>query len=111
MTLCLSLHHLINSCWPACAASFICIRAEYELKLEDGPSNYLLFRQGQHSDSEETQYQLVTVLTDSVRHSGTHTVKGVLCFVWSLQLKLSFSFVTCAIMAQTIKTECVRSLR
>ena len=107
MTLSLSRHHLINSCWSAWAASFICIRTEYELKLEDGPSNYLLFRQGQHIDSEETQYPLVTVLADSVRHSGTHTVKEALCFVWSLQLKLSFPFVKCAIMAQTIKTEYV----
>ncbi len=68
-------------------------------------------------DSEGTQYPLVTLLTDkqnghnAVRHTSMHTVTEVLVFVQSLQLKLSFPFIKCAIMARTIKTEYVRSLR
>lgn len=52
MTRSLSLHHLINSCQAAGALSFIFSCAEYEWKLEDRLSNYLLFKQGQHGDSE-----------------------------------------------------------
>lgn len=41
----------LTSAGAAWAASFIFIHAEYELKLEDGLSNYLLLKQGQHGDS------------------------------------------------------------
>lgn len=54
MTLPLSLHHLINLWRAARAASIIFIQTEEKLKMEDGLSNYVLFKRGQHADSEHT---------------------------------------------------------
>lgn len=47
VTLPLSLHHLINYCQADLAAPIIFTRAETELKPEDRPTNYVLFKQGQ----------------------------------------------------------------
>lgn len=52
VTLPLSLHHFINFCPAARVAPIIFLHAECDLKLADGLNNYVLFKQGQHVDSE-----------------------------------------------------------
>lgn len=47
----LRLHHLINSSWAVGAVLLHLYPCRIELELQDGLRNYLLFKQGQHSDS------------------------------------------------------------
>lgn len=48
----LRLHHLINSSWAVEAVRLHLYPCRIESELENALHNYLLFRQGQHSDSE-----------------------------------------------------------
>lgn len=48
----LRLHHLINSSWAVEAVRLHLYPCRIESELEDALHNYLLFRQGQHSDSQ-----------------------------------------------------------